>query len=328
MSTSPSTPNTGPESVKTVHVAVAAVSRHEGGREQVLVAQRHAHQHQGGLLEFPGGKVEPGESAEAALVRELDEEVGLRVPESGLGFELSLTHDYGDRRVQLDLYRATGFSGEPQGREDQPLMWLDVATLDPGDFPAANRRMIQVLALPARTLVTGAGVTADELADRLRGWAGSQCLLRCPELDDAAYQGLASACVPVARNAGCALVLHGAPERLAAVPDANGLHLPWREARALMERPISSAYRLGVSCHDRASLEHAQRLGADYAFLSPVRPTASHPERSPLGWDGFEALVAELDLPVYALGGVGGDDVVESRRHGGCGVAGIGFWWH
>ncbi|MFO7787967.1 MAG: Nudix family hydrolase [Halospina sp.] len=328
MSTSPSTPNTEPEPVKTVHVAVAAVSRQQAGREQVLVARRHAQQHQGGLLEFPGGKVEPGESAAAALVRELDEEVGLRVPESGLGFELSLTHDYGDRRVQLDLYRATGFSGEPRGREDQPLMWLDVATLDPGDFPAANRRMIQVLALPARTLVTGAGARADELADRLQGWAGSQCLLRCPELDDAAYQGLASACAPVARSAGCALLLHGAPERLAAVPGADGLHLPWRAARALMERPASRAYRLGVSCHDRASLEHAQRLGVDYAFLSPVRPTASHPDRPPLGWDGFEALVMDLDLPVYALGGVGGDDVAQSRRHGGCGIAGIGFWWH
>lgn len=314
--------------MKTVHVAVAAVSRHEGGREQVLVAQRHTHQHQGGLLEFPGGKVEPGESAAAALVRELDEEVGLRVPETGLSFELSVTHDYGDRRVQLDLYRVTGFSGEPQGREDQPLMWLDVDALDPDTFPAANRRMIQVLRLPARTLITGADVTPDGLAGRLEGWSGSQCLLRCPELDDAAYQVLASACVPATRSAGCPLLLHGAPERLKRVPGTEGLHLPWREAARLTERPISSAYRLGVSCHDRASLEHAQRLGADYAFLSPVRPTASHPERSPLGWDGFEALVADLDLPVHALGGVGGDEVMESRRHGGCGVAGIGFWWH
>lgn len=294
----------------------------------MLVAQRHAHQHQGGLLEFPGGKVEPGESAAAGLVRELHEEVGLRVPESALRFELSVTHDYGDRRVQLDLYRATDFSGEPQGREDQPLMWLDVATLDPDIFPAANRRMIQVLRLPACTLITGASVTPDGLAKRLEGWSGSQCLLRCPELDDAAYQVLASSSVPASRSAGCPLLLHGAPERLALVPDADGLHLPWREARALMERPASRAYRLGVSCHGRASLEHAKRLGADYAFLSPVRPTASHPDRLPLGWDGFEALVTDLDLPVYALGGVGGDDVAQSRRHGGCGIAGIGFWWH
>lgn len=327
MTTSPSTPNTAPDPVKTVHVAVAAVCRHQAGREQVLVARRHAQQHQGGLLEFPGGKVEAGESATTALARELHEEVGLRVPEGDLAFELRLTHDYGDRRVQLDLYRTTGFAGEPQGREDQPLMWLDVDALDPDAFPAANRRMIQVLRLPAKTLITGDEVTPERLASRLQGWTGSQCLLRCPELDDAPYHALAAACVPVARSAGCPLLLHGVPERLAAVPGADGLHLPWGEASDLTERPISSMYRLGVSCHDRASLAHAQKLGADYAVLSPVRATASHPERPPLGWDGFGARLAGLDLPVYALGGVGSDDVMASCRHGGCGVAGIGFWW-
>ena len=279
-------------------------------------------------MEFPGGKVESGESAPSALVRELNEEVGLRVAESSLIFELRLSHDYGDRRVQLDLYRVTRFEGEPMGQEDQPLQWLDVDALDPGAFPAANRRMIQVLGLPARTLITGTDVTPDRLANGLQGWAGEQCVLRCPDLDSAAYGRLATDSLPVAREAGCRLLLHGAPERLVTVPGADGLHLPWREAGRFTERPVSNAYRLGVSCHDRASLEHARALGADYAFLSPVRFTASHPELAPMGWSGFGALVADLDFPVYALGGVGSDDVGMSRRHGGCGVAGIGFWWH
>ncbi|MEQ6886835.1 Nudix family hydrolase [Salicola sp. Rm-C-2C1-2] len=328
MSMSPSTPNTEPETVKTVHVAVAAVCRHAGGREEVLVARRHPEQHQGGLLEFPGGKVEAGEPATTALARELYEEVGLRVRENDLDFELRLIHDYGDRRVQLDLYRTVRFSEAPQGRENQPLMWLAVAGLDPAAFPAANRRMIQVLQLPARTLITGGDITPERLANRLQGWGGSQCLLRCPDIDDDAYGALAGECLSVAREAGCRLLLHGAPQRLASLSGAGGLHLPWRQANQLIERPISNAYRLGVSCHDLAGLEHAQALGADYALLSPVKSTPSHPERLPMGWDGFERLVTAMDLPVYALGGVGSDDVMMSRRHGGCGVAGIGFWWH
>lgn len=279
-------------------------------------------------MEFPGGKVEVGEPATTALARELHEEVGLRVLENDLGFELRLIHDYGDRRVQLDLYRTTRFSGEPQGREDQPLMWLALDDLDPAVFPAANHRMIQVLQLPARTLITGGEVTPEWLANRLQGRDGSQCLLRCPETDDDAYRALAGACLPVAREAGCRLLLHGAPQRLATLPGADGVHLPWRQASRLTERPISNAYRLGISCHDLAALEHAQALGADYALLSPVRSTPSHPERAPLGWDGFAELVTAVGLPVYALGGVGSDDVMMSRRHGGCGVAGIGFWWH
>lgn len=327
MNTSRSTPNTAPEPGKTVHVVIAAVCRGQGETEQVLVARRHPDQHQGGLLEFPGGKVEAGESATAALVRELREETGLGVAERDLALELRVTHDYGDRRVQLDLYRATGYSGEPVGREGQPLEWQPVRALDPGAFPAANHRMIQVLKLPAQTLITGIAPDPERLASGLVGRAGSQCLLRLPEADERHYRDLAARCLPVAHGAGCSLLVHGAPGRLEALPGADGLHLPSREAMRLAERPVAPGYRLGVSCHDRASLEHAQSMGADYAFLSPVRPTGSHPERTALGWEGFETLVAGLALPVYALGGVRGEDVMESRLRGGCGVAGIGFWW-
>ena len=79
----------------------------------------------------------------------------------------------------------------------------------------------------------------------------------------------------------------------------------------------------GVSCHDEAELRHAERIGADYAFLGPVQATATHPEAIHLGWEGFAALREQVSLPIYALGGLSAADVEIARRHGAQGVAGI-----
>jgi len=82
-----------------------------------------------------------------------------------------------------------------------------------------------------------------------------------------------------------------------------------------------------VSCHDEEALKHAERLGADYAFLSPVRVTRTHPDRPAIGWERFRAMTESVSLPVYGLGGLGPGDLEAVRTRGGCGVAGIRFWW-
>jgi 8-oxo-dGTP diphosphatase len=80
---------------------------------------------------------------------------------------------------------------------------------------------------------------------------------------------------------------------------------------------------VGASCHDADELERAALIGADFATLSPVRATASHPGASPLGWERFAELVREARLPVYALGGAGPEDLDRARASGAQGVAGI-----
>lgn len=112
-------------------------------RDEILVARRAAHLHQGGLWEFPGGKIDAGESAHAGLCRELHEELGIAVLDSAP--LLVIDHDYGDRQVELDVWRVTRFSGEPQGRQGQPLRWLAVANLKEQEFPAANAAIIAAL---------------------------------------------------------------------------------------------------------------------------------------------------------------------------------------
>ena len=120
-----------------MHVAVGLVIRDD----RVLVAQRAAHLHQGGLWEFPGGKVEAGEDVQQALCRELREELAIVV--TGLQAELEVRHDYSDKRVLLDVWRVTGFEGEPTGAEGQPVRWVDYPALQQLAVPAANQRIVE-----------------------------------------------------------------------------------------------------------------------------------------------------------------------------------------
>ncbi|MFZ3261681.1 MAG: thiamine phosphate synthase, partial [Thiobacillus sp.] len=78
---------------------------------------------------------------------------------------------------------------------------------------------------------------------------------------------------------------------------------------------------VGVSCHDTAELAHAAAIEADFALLSPVLPTLTHPGAATLGWDAFSALAAASPIPVYGLGGLGRDDVALAQSRGAHGVA-------
>ncbi len=129
-------PNTAAEPV---HVAVGVIRQ---GR-RVLVARRADDAHQGGLWEFPGGKREGVETIEAALARELDEELGIRVEAAEP--MLRIEHDYGDKHVLLDVWRVQRFEGRPEGRQGQPLRWVSLDELASLRFPQANGPIVRAL---------------------------------------------------------------------------------------------------------------------------------------------------------------------------------------
>ena len=110
---------------------------------RVLVTRRASDAHQGGLWEFPGGKVEAEETMLEALTRELSEELGVSVEAAEA--LMVLEHDYGDKQVRLDVHRVTRWSGEPRGLEGQPLAWQRPEKLRNWTFPAANRPILERL---------------------------------------------------------------------------------------------------------------------------------------------------------------------------------------
>ncbi|EKE71441.1 8-oxo-dGTP diphosphatase MutT [Gallaecimonas xiamenensis] len=125
---------------KVVHVAVGVI---ENGRGEVYVTKRLDHQHQGGKWEFPGGKVEDGESLLHALDRELSEEIGINV----VAAEplVLVEHDYGDKAVKLDVWLVRGFVGQPKGLEGQEGRWVHARDLDSLTFPDANGPIIKAV---------------------------------------------------------------------------------------------------------------------------------------------------------------------------------------
>ncbi len=129
--------------MKKIEVVAAAILSECGQR--VFIAKRNATAHQGGLWEFPGGKKEAGESAVVALCRELEEEIAIKVKVSQSLIKLS--HDYGDKLVELDVYKVTEFTGEPRGAEGQETCWVPLSELKNLEFPAANQAIIQALLL-------------------------------------------------------------------------------------------------------------------------------------------------------------------------------------
>jgi 8-oxo-dGTP diphosphatase len=125
---------------RVVHVAVGVVL---DDSDRILIARRAEQAHQGGLWEFPGGKVELGETVSQALARELEEELGIRI--AGSSPLLQVRHDYGDKAVLLDVHLVQSFTGTALGLEGQPLNWVMAGQLGQFQFPAANESIVEAV---------------------------------------------------------------------------------------------------------------------------------------------------------------------------------------
>lgn len=311
-----------------LHVAAAAVVTPDG---RVLIARRPLHLHQGGLWEFPGGKVEPGEDIRQALNRELHEELGIDVVQARP--LLCIPYRYPDREIVLDVWRVDAFSGVPHGREGQEVRWVALADLPHYAFPPPNRPIITALQLPDRYLITpepdGAAHWPRFLQQLERTLSRGVRLvqLRAKQQDEGMLRELASEVLTVCRRQGARVLLNSTP-KLAADLAMDGVHLSSAVLWQQDARPVVLEGGLvAASCHSAEDLARAGDIGADFAVLSPVQDTRSHPGAPSLGWERFAQLAAESRLPVYALGGMTPEDIPRAWQHGAQGIAAISGLW-
>lgn len=308
-----------------VHVAVAVIQDASG---RVLLARRADGVHQGGLWEFPGGKVERGEGLAQALRREIREELGVVVnTHQPL---IDLTYRYPDKTVRLDVHRILHYFGSPIGLEGQPLEWVLPEQLQQYAMPAADRPICTALRLPQQYLITGPDpAMPGQFLRRLEAALvrGARLVqLRAPGLGRDQYSSLAADAQALCRKHGAKLLLN-CPVELALELNADGIHLSSSRLSGLSERPLTEDKWVAASCHNLDELQQAMAVKADFCLLSPVLATKSHPDAEPMGWERFSQLVAQASIPVYALGGLGPHYVEVAVKHGGQGIAAIGALW-
>lgn len=305
-----------------VDVAVGILIRPDG---RLLFASRPAGKPYAGYWEFPGGKLEPGETVAHALARELHEELGIDI---GPVFPwLVREFDYPHALVRLHFCRVFEWRGELHAREQQGFGFFPLAAL-PTPLLPATIPVLRGLELPAMYAISAArNLGVDEFLRRLeaalaRGLRLVQ--LREPELGEREVERLFAEMQAMTRAAGARLMVNsrhpaGLWER------ADGVHLTSRHLRETHARP--SLPWVGASVHTAGELRHAGHLALDYAVLGPAQITASHPGQPPLGWTEFERLAAVTELPVYAIGGLEAQTLPLAMACGAHGIALLSAAW-
>ena len=339
-----------PESI--VDVAAGVIVRADG---KLLLGQRPEGKPWSGWWELPGGKVEPGETVQDALSRELREEIGIRI--HGARPWVTYVHRYPEKTVRLSFCLVTQWDGEPEGLESQDLAWTDVADAQQvGALLPATLPVLRWLTLPTRYAITAIchPDALPQFLERLRAALdGGLRLLQLREPDwpggpaAASLHDAMTRILEMCRASGARVLINSVHPRDWAI-QADGWHLRTRDAAAYARTttqalsppsdavaqdaaPAGPSLRdgfrsdawIGVSAHDQNEVATARALGADFVVLGSVRPTASHPGQAGMGWAAFSAALADAGLPAFAIGGQSSDTIEQAWAAGAHGVAGI-----
>lgn len=312
---------------KIVDVAAAVILRADG--REFLLAQRPPGKVYAGYWEFPGGKIEAGESVRQALVRELHEELGIHVTAASPWLVRQFTYPHAT--VRINFCRVAAWEGEislTARVEHSDIAWQtcgEPATVAP--VLPANDPILKALALPTVMAITNMEENGEDAElSRLESAVAKGLRLfqiRDKGLPDPERAWFAQAAIEMVRDSGALVIVNDDPGLVEHI-HAQGLHLSAAASRFRQSRPDFEW--VGASCHNAAELAHANDLGLDYALLGPVLPTPTHPDTPSLGWEEFARLVEGTAIPVFALGGMRMNMLATAQAHGAHGIALMRNW--
>jgi 8-oxo-dGTP diphosphatase len=297
-------------------VAVGVLIRPD---QSFLLASRPAGKPYAGYWEFPGGKLERGESIASALARELREELGIEI--GPVAPWVVREFDYPHASVRLHFCRVFTWSGVLHAHEGQDFGFHTI-----GDLPApllpATVPVLRWLGLPPIFAISdaarlGSSAFLRKLEARLAGGV-SLVSWREPDLPESTSECLFVQALARVRAAGARLLVSSRHPR-AWSERADGVHLTAADLARATQRP--SGLWAAASVHTREELARAAELDLDFAVAGTVLPTPTHPDAQLLGWEGFAAVVAGSAIPVYAIGGLAAEDLGSALQAGAHGLA-------
>jgi 8-oxo-dGTP diphosphatase len=305
------------EGTKILEVSAAVLQRPDGA---FLLAQRPPDKIWAGYWEFPGGKIEMGETPYHALVRELHEELGITVQTAYPWLTRIFTYPHAT--VRLNFFRVIAWSGELHPREGQQFAWQHTTRISVNPILPANAPILRALELPTLYAISNAAeLGVEQFVTRLQASLDmglGLVQLREKDLPCDELRELALRVVALAHSRSAKVLLNG-DVALAQEVGADGIQLTSIQLTELKERPAIDW--CAASCHNAEELRRAEALGCDFALLSPVLPTQSHPGAPHLGWNTFAAMATGSMIPVYALGGLKQEDMQTAWQHGAHGIS-------
>ena len=308
---------------KIIHVAVGVIIRHD----QVLICWRDASLHQGNRYEFPGGKLELGESPSQALKRELKEELNIDV--QLIVSAQQLYFNYPEKTVCLHIFKVTEFTGQPIGQQSQAVLWVHKDQLANYRFPDANAPILRMLKLPEQYIITHA-LAQGQSTQHWLDWhikhvpLNSWLYVREKTMSTEAYKNIIKSLSCARADLHLVADFSHIDKLSDQLEQLHGVHLSERHLMRL-DQPLKIPPHLlsFAACHDQAAIAQANIINVDAILVSPLHPTCSHPQQLALGWKKWQALSEQSHVPVFALGGVAPADLTQVQKVGGFGVAGI-----
>lgn len=296
---------TEPSAPKLTHVAVGIVHNAAG---QVLFAQRPAGKPYAGWWEFPGGKIEAGETLALALARELREELGIQILDCH--HWLTQRYVYPHAHVNLQFCHVQAFSGQPQSLEGQAFAW-GTAEHPPLPFLPAALPVLKAMQLPAVLRFTAAASGFDAWHARLNALAAGTVIVHEPQASEAQAQAVLSACLAwKAAHPSNRRILVASCHPQAWWGLADGVHLLEADLLTLQQRP-SYAW-VGASTRSAASLQAATQLGCNYVTVNAAA-----------GWGALGERLSGCEVASYAMSdaALGEQHLPLAQAAGAAGIA-------
>jgi 8-oxo-dGTP diphosphatase len=298
-----------------VSVAVLINANH-----QVLLGQRPPPKPWEGWWEFPGGKIEKGETSVDALYREIYEEIGVKITQFKKWVTRKYFYDGND--ITLHFFKVQKWEGEVTSKENQKLVWTSLQNPNVSPILPANLFVQKAFDLPKHYAITNLSETSkkvffNQLHNKIsNGLKMIQVREKNISFDE--FKIFSKEVVEICKPKNVKVIINS-DVNLAYETKADGVHLTSKDLISINKIPKNLI--VSASCHTQEEIDIAEKLNINFLVLSAIKKTLSHPDIKPIGWDEFEKIVNRVNTPIYALGGLGVNDYSIALENGAIGIA-------